>query len=274
MPTPLEILLNPVSLFVITIYGVVMLWETLFPARILPKVKLWKLKGITAFVAFFYLSSYLPLLIDPFFAKYQVLNLTGFGTVGGALAGILLYELGLYVWHRSMHTSNFLWRTFHQMHHSAERMDIYGAFFFSPLDMVGFTVLGSFCFALLVGLSPEAITLVLLTTNFLSIFQHANIKTPTWLGYFIQRPESHAYHHAKGIHKNNYSDLPIYDILFGTFKNPKTNEYEAGFYEGGSAMVKEMLLFKDISRPDVDISKNNAVKNAKPIGISNVTPRI
>jgi sterol desaturase/sphingolipid hydroxylase (fatty acid hydroxylase superfamily) len=45
-----------------------------------------------------------------------------------SLAGILLYELGMYVWHRSMHKNNVLWRVFHQMHHSAERLDTYGAF--------------------------------------------------------------------------------------------------------------------------------------------------
>src|SRR5690606_7269960 len=160
-------------------------------------------------------------------------------TIAGAITGILLYEGGLYLWHRQMHKSKFLWKVFHQMHHSAERTDTYGAFFFSPMDMIGFTLLGSICFALFIGLSPEAITIVLLTTNFLAVFQHANIKTPQWIGYVVQRPESHAYHHARGIHKHNYSDLPLYDILFGTFNNPEKYEYEAGFYEGASARVAQ-----------------------------------
>tara|TARA_B100000965_G_scaffold386184_1_gene388202 strand:+ start:1134 stop:1253 length:120 start_codon:yes stop_codon:yes gene_type:complete len=30
-----------------------------------------------------------------------------------------------------------------QMHHSAEVVDSIGAFYFSPLDMIGFTLLGS-----------------------------------------------------------------------------------------------------------------------------------
>lgn len=45
--------------------------------------------------------------------------------------------------HRAMHRFDPLWRVFHQMHHSAERVDTYGAFWFSPWDMVGWTVLGS-----------------------------------------------------------------------------------------------------------------------------------
>lgn len=247
MPSPIEILLDPISLIVLAMYGALMLWEFLFPARPLPRVKNWKIKGMVSFVIFFYLSSYMPMFTDPYLAKYTLFDLSHWGPIPGAIVGMLLYEVGLYIWHRSMHGSNFLWRTFHQMHHSAERMDTYGAFWFSPLDMAGFTFLGSICFALLIGLDPESITLILLTTTFFSIFQHANIKTPRWLGYIVQRPESHTYHHAKGIHKHNYSDLAFIDLIFGTFYNPESYEHETGFYEGGSSNVGDMLLFKDIN---------------------------
>jgi sterol desaturase/sphingolipid hydroxylase (fatty acid hydroxylase superfamily) len=106
---------------------------------------------------------------------------------------------------------------------------------------------------LLIGITPQAITVVLLVTNFFSIFQHANIKTSHWIGYLIQRPESHTVHHAKGIHKHNYADLPIYDLLFGTFNNPKGYEYETGFYQGASDKISDMLLFKDINKPTSEI---------------------
>ncbi len=249
MPTPIEIILDPISLAIIALYAGLMIWEALFPARKLPTVKYWKIKGLAAFVMFFFLSSYLPLMTDPFLEQYRLFDLSGLGALGGALAGALLYELGVYVWHRSMHRSDFLWRTFHQMHHSAERLDTYGAFFFSPADMIGWTVLGSICFALLIGISPQAITIVLLMTNFLAIFQHANINTPHWLGYLVQRPESHTVHHAKGVHKFNYCDLAVFDILFGTFYNPKGYEHETGFYQGASDRIGEMLLFKDVTEP-------------------------
>lgn len=259
MPTPIEILTDPLSLIIIAMYIGLMLWESLFPARELPKVPGWKARGLATFVLYFYLSSYLPLLTDPFLENYRLFDLTGLGTVGGALVGVLIYEFGLYLWHRSMHASDFLWRTFHQMHHSAERLDTYGAFFFSPMDMIGFTLLGSIVFALLIGISPQAITVVLLLTNFLAIFQHANIETPQWLGYIVQRPEAHAYHHAKGIHRNNYSDLSIFDILFGTFYNPEHFENETGFYHGASGKIGDMLLFKDISQT-IPTSEYNSKK--------------
>lgn len=174
MPTPLEILLDPISLTALGMYAFLIIWEALFPAQELPKVKNWKLKGMTSFTVFFFLSSYLPLLTDPFLSQYQLFDLTSLGNIGGGIVAIIIYELG--------------------------------------------------------------------------IFQHTNIKTPYWLGYFIQRPESHTVHHAKGIHKHNYSDLPIFDIIFGSFKNPKDYEHETGFYHGASSKIMEMLTFQDINK--------------------------
>ena len=81
------------------------------------------------------------------------------------------------------------------------------------------------------------------------MFQHANIHTPRWLGYVIQRPESHSVHHERGWHRSNYSDLPLWDIVFGTFENPPTFEGEAGFYDGASSRVLPMLFGRDVSRP-------------------------
>ncbi len=249
MPTPLEILLDPISLVILAFYAGMMIWEAFFPGRKLPVLKGWKLRGIAAFTVFFYLSSYLPILFDRYLAQYQLFDLSGLGVAGRAILGLLLYEFGVYVWHRAMHKSDRLWQVFHQMHHSAERLDTYGAFYFSPMDMIGWTLLGSLCLTLLVGVLPQAATIILLATTFLSIFQHANIKTPRWLGYIIQRPESHTIHHGKGIHAYNYSDLPLFDILFGTFNNPRNFDPQTGFYHGASARVVDMLLFRDVTQP-------------------------
>jgi sterol desaturase/sphingolipid hydroxylase (fatty acid hydroxylase superfamily) len=249
VPTPLEILLDPVSLAVLAMYGALMLWEALAPARKLPAVRGWRFRGLAAFAAYFYLSSYLPLWWGGLFARFQLFDLTGLGTWGGALAGLLVYELCAYTYHRSMHGSDTLWRVFHQMHHSAERLDTAGAWWFSPMDMVGWTAVGSLSLVLLVGVTPEAATVILLTVTFLAIFQHANVRTPRWLGYLVQRPESHAIHHGRGVHRYNYADLPVFDMLFGTFRNPVGYTGKSGFYEGASARVADMLLFRDVSRP-------------------------
>lgn len=246
MPTPLEILLDPVSLYILGMYALLILWEAFFPARKLPHIPYWHVKGIVSFFLFFYLSTYLPLLYADLLPSAQLISLTDMNAIAAGILGLLLYEFGMYVWHRAMHKNNRLWIIFHQMHHSAERLDTYGAFYFSPFDMIGFIVLGTICFSFIMGLPPQAVTIFLLVSNFLSIFQHANIKTPVWTGYIIQRPESHAVHHAKGVHAYNYADLPLFDILFGTFKNPANYVEETGLYHGASSRIKDMLLFKEI----------------------------
>lgn len=246
MPTPLDILVDPISLTVLGIYAALMLWEALFPGRELPKVRGWKFRGLAAFVVFFYLSSYLPLFWDQYLAPYQLFDLSGWGVVGGVVVGLLVYEVCAWAWHWSMHRFDSLWRI-HQMHHSAERLDTFGAFYFSPWDMIGWTAVGSFALVLVVGVTPQAATVLILLINLMGIFQHANIRTPRWLGYIVQRPESHTVHHGRGVHAKNYADLPLCDILFGTFENPEGYELKTGFYDGASARVADMVLLRDIA---------------------------
>lgn len=251
MPTPLQILLDPISLTVLGLYAVLILLEALFPARPLPQVKGWKTRALIVFTLYFYLSSYLPLLWGDTLARYQLFSLEELNPFVGAGIGVLVYELLIYAWHRTMHRVHWIWRSFHQMHHSAERLDSYGAFYFSPLDIAGFTFLTSLSLTV-VGLSAQAVTYFLYATTFLGVFQHTNIRTPQWLGYIVQRPESHSVHHGRGIHQYNYSDLPLFDILFGTFRNPKDFVSESGFYDGASAKVPQILVFKDIAGSDFD----------------------
>lgn len=252
MPNPIEILLDPLSLTLIAIYLCLMAVEGLLPARTLPKVKGWIPRAMVSFVLYFYLATYLPMFWDAYLAPYQLIDLSGLNSYLAAFIGLLVFNSVLYFWHRSMHGSGLLWRAFHQMHHSAERIDSYGAFYFSPMDMIGFTMLGSIALVLIVGLPAEAVSTYLYASMFLVIFQHMNVNTPVWLGYIIQRPESHSVHHSKGIHAFNYADLPIFDILFGTFKNPKEFAAEAGFYPGASSRVLAMLAGRDVSEPHAD----------------------
>lgn len=247
LPTPFQIISDPVSLIVISIFFCLLIAEALFPGRPLPKIRHWKIKGICAFVIYFFLSSYLPLIWNDYIAQYKIIDLSLLGNYYGALVALLVYELGVYIWHRAMHKSDFLWRVFHQMHHSAERVDTYGTFFFSPMDMIGFTFLTSFAMVW-IGFTPQATIYAIYGATFLAVIQHTNIKTPQWMGYIFQRPESHSIHHEKGVHAYNYSDLPLFDIILGTFRNPKDFAAETGFYPGASFKIGQMILFKDINK--------------------------
>src|SRR3546814_12602375 len=115
--------------------------------------------------------------------------------------------------------------------------------------MIGWGLLGSLCLVGGFGLSAEAAIVVSVVVTFLSMFQHANIKTPHWLGYLIIRPESHTLHHQRGVHRHNYCDLPLWDMIFGTFRNPRHWDGEAGFSDGASRRTGATLIGKEIASP-------------------------
>jgi len=171
------------------------------------------------------------------------------GTVGGAAIGILIYELAHYGYHRAAHSWNWLWRLGHQMHHSAESLDAFGAYYLHPIDAALFTTWAVLVFYPLLGLTPEAGALAAAFLAFNAAFQHANIRTPHWVGALVQRPESHAIHHGRGIHAYNYADLPLWDMVFGTYRNPTPGDEprEAGFTDGASSRIGAMLAFRDVS---------------------------
>lgn len=247
MPSLIEILLDPVSLTVFAIYAALIAWEHFFPARELPQMPGWRARGLAAFAFSFALSTYLPLLWTEYLLPWQLFELSYLGTAAGGLVGLLVYEAIGYFYHRGMHASDLAWRVLHQMHHSAERVDTWSAFWFHPLDMIGWTAVSSLALTLVVGLSPSATTAAMLAFTLLSIFQHTNVRTPRWLGYFVQRPESHSWHHARGRHRNNYADVPVFDLLFGTFDNPRDFAPATGFYDGASSRIGDMLIFREIS---------------------------
>lgn len=242
--------MDSITLGIVLVFLGFLTYDTLKPARTYPKVKGWALRGIAAFVVYAALSAGLPFVWDAWLGEHRLIDATGLGTWAGAAAGFLAVQMFMYAWHRLLHASDSLWRWLHQMHHSAERVDVAGAFYFSPLDMIGWTFLGSLALVWAVGVTPEAAVVTNVVVTFFAIFTHANIETPRWLGYFVARPEMHAVHHERGSHAGNYCDLPVIDMLFGTYVNPDTFEGAAGFYDGASNRVVDMLLGRDVSAPE------------------------
>jgi sterol desaturase/sphingolipid hydroxylase (fatty acid hydroxylase superfamily) len=101
---------------------------------------------------------------------------------------------------------------------------------------------------MVLGVGAGAAALAGLAAVVCAMFQHANLRTPRWLGYLVQRPETHSLHHQRGVHAGNYASLPIWDLLFGTFRDAEDFATEAGFYDGASRRVGAMLVGIDVSR--------------------------
>ena len=216
-------------------------------ARAFPRIRWWRTRGILFTLFYFALATYAPLMWDGLLGAHRLVDASALPLWAQIVGGFVLLELGIYGWHRTMHNVQPLWRWFHQMHHSAERVDIWGAFYFSPLDVIGFTFVGSLVLVGGFGIAAEAAIWINVFVTFLGMLQHANLRTPHWLGYLVIRPESHAAHHERGVHAFNYCDLPLWDMVFGTFRNPRRWEGQAGFWDGASNRLGPMLLGKDVA---------------------------
>ncbi len=180
------------------------------------------------------------------FALWQAHDYLPVWLVG--LLSFLLTSFIFYWWHRATHQFDWLWRYFHQLHHSARRVEALTAFYAHPHDTLAAVLLSSFSSYLVLGANPLAAALALFLTGLFDLFLHSDLNTPRWLGYLIQRPEMHTVHHAYQHHADNYG-LPIWDILFGTWNNPLARSAELGFAADKSERISDMLLCQDVHKP-------------------------
>jgi len=162
------------------------------------------------------------------------------GTLGFALTSFVAYW-----WHRAMHKYDLLWRIFHQLHHSPRRIEALTSFYMHPFDGIAATFLNALCCYVVLGLNAYGTAASLFFAALYNIFIHADLKTPYWLGYLIQRPEMHRVHHKHMHHSQNYG-LAIWDLLFGTFSNPKEYVQNVGFDEARKNRIYDMLKNKDV----------------------------
>jgi hypothetical protein len=48
----------------------------------------------------------------------------------------------------------------------------------------------------------------------------------------------------------------VFDLIFGSFRNPKEYVKEIGFYNGASSRLVDMLSFRDVSVPEENSQKS------------------
>src|SRR6266478_9094594 len=170
-------------------------------------------------------------------------------------SALLVYTFSTFVfywWHRYRHESQFLWRTLHQIHHSARRLEILTSFYKHPVEIWINSVLSSLIVYPLFGGSVRAAAYYTVLIAVGEFFYHWNINTPSWLGYVFQRPESHRVHHQVRHHTNNFADIPLWDILFGTFKNPRKFRGRCGYESWREDRFEDMLAFRDVHAPSAE----------------------
>lgn len=230
--------MSPV-LLVVGVGVLLILGERIAPAWRWPVPPLWwaraaVLNGIQAGVSFLGTATW-----DHVFSHGSMMD-GPHGSTGIAL-GYLLVTFVYYWWHRARHEIPPLWRWLHQVHHSPARIEVITSFYKHPLEILLNGMLSSALLYLVLGLHPGEVAVTVAITGLAELIYHWNVRTPRWLGWFFQRPEMHRIHHQRGSHTHNFSDLPLWDALFGTLRNPRLDMGTCGFPNQAETRLWDLL---------------------------------
>ncbi len=135
----------------------------------------------------------------------------------------LLADLGRYVQHRLLHRYDLLWR-FHVLHHSVDKLYVLKNARSHIVERITQPV---FMFGLLflMGVPPEVLFWYIMPNSFLGIFDHSNVDARLGpLSYIINGPAEHRLHHSRDPDDSQHnfgSALVFWDMVFGTYKNPR-----------------------------------------------------
>jgi sterol desaturase/sphingolipid hydroxylase (fatty acid hydroxylase superfamily) len=233
------------SILVVLATIIFLILERVFPGRELPKSKGWYFRavlvnfvqlGITLATASLWIH-----LFDVSIFKLSTLDMP----IAEGFIGWFIGTFFFYWWHVIRHRSGF-WLIFHQIHHSPSRIEIVTSFYKHPIEILSDAILSALILYPLLGCSMVGAFWYNFFAAIGEYFYHANIKTPNWLRFLIQTPELHSVHHEYNVHKYNFSDIPVWDRLFGTYKDTTEFVDRCGFPSGAEEKLGDMLAFKDV----------------------------
>ena len=241
---PYQEQLVPAALIVIVTF-IFFVWERAFPGRELPQSAGWHARALVMNGVQLALIGLGGLTWNSWFRNRALL---GLGHWSSPIAeGAFYWFIGTFVfywWHRVRHADGF-WLAFHQIHHSASRIELLTSFYKHPLEIAADSLLTGILIYWVFGGSAEAGAWTSFFGATGEYFYHSNIRTPRWVGWFIQRPEHHSIHHEFNVHKYNYGDITWWDRLFGTFRDTDTFARRCGFPGRQEDRLLDMRRFRD-----------------------------
>ena len=233
---------------IITIFATIffLIIERLKPGRKLPKIKNWYYQAILINLVQLLITLATARLWIEIFGEISLFKISNWQSQ--ILQGLFAWFIGtffFYWWHRVRHLKGF-WLIFHQIHHSPSRIEAITSFYKHPIEILSDAILSALILYPLLGCSMMGAFWYNCFAGIGEYLYHSNIKTPKWFRYFIQTPELHSIHHQFGVHKYNFGDIPIWDRIFGTYKDTTEFAERCGFPKNAENKLKEMLLFKDV----------------------------
>lgn len=147
---------------------------------------------------------------------------------------LFVHDFWFYWAHRLEHKVPVLWE-FHKIHHSDERMSAATFGRDNFMQQVWRTFFSIFTLGLIFDIDMTQAGKAALYSNMfligLSMFYHSAIRVQApWMDRLLVTPQVHRLHHSTDpAHYNkNFSDaLPLFDIVFGTYRKPIRDEFPA-----------------------------------------------
>ena len=147
---------------------------------------------------------------------------------------VVVQSFAIYWAHRFLH-SRFLWEI-HQVHHSAEELNILLPYRNHPVDFIIATLYGT-AIATALGADPVTTMLWLASNAVYQSFVHSSYDWKwQWLEYIFITPALHRIHHsdAPEHYNSNFGILSIWDRLFGTYVPPTGETLNYGVPDQGN----------------------------------------
>jgi sterol desaturase/sphingolipid hydroxylase (fatty acid hydroxylase superfamily) len=186
------------------------------------------------------------LLVNKLGGGFIKLPESGVGLVVAIPCYALAMDGGEYVFHRAQHRFPLLW-AMHSLHHSDPAVNVSTA----PRHFWGEMLLKSVTIYALLGLIFKANPVVIGAYTGLGLynyFLHMNLAIGfgRWSAW-LNSPQFHRLHHSalpEHVDCNFNQFFPVFDVLFGTFRQPQRNEYPpTGLVNGEMPLKLHNMLF-------------------------------
>jgi len=137
------------------------------------------------------------------------------------VAGLVLMDGALWLWHRANHAVPSLWR-FHAYHHLDPDLDVTTALRFHPIELLLSIAARAIPIAVL-GASPQMVVTYEIVLQCATLFHHGNVRLPACLdgalAHAVVTPRMHGIHHSREADHTNSNwgvVLSLWDRVAGT----------------------------------------------------------
>ena len=168
------------------------------------------------------------------------------------IVGFLLLDLMIWVWHRSSHKNQFLWR-FHQAHHSEKYLNSLSALRFHIGELL-LSVIFKVLILVVTGIPLWIFAVHEIAITVFAIFHHANVKLNDTVEKYVRMilitPRMHYAHHSsiKQEHNSNYGVVfSWWDTIFSTINKKEPKEI-------GLSYTKKYRVWDFLIMPFTDVS--------------------